>query len=164
MTTADLVTVDRGGAELAQTAADLRLVLGRILRRLRTVGSGALTATQLSALANLDEHGPLRLRDLARHEGVRPPTASRLVDPLAERGLVSRESDPGDARGTVVTLTDAGRVLLGQVRDDRTATLAEALSRLPPAQARALRDAVPMLSALLCQLGGPRADLAEPRP
>lgn len=137
---------------LAQTAADLRLVVGRLVRRLRTVQSGTLTASQMSALANLDEHGSLRLRDLARHEGVRPPTASRLVDPLEERGLVSREADPDDARGTVVVLTDEGRAVLRQVRDDRTAELAAAMSRLPDQQVAALRAAVPALAELLAQM------------
>lgn len=137
---------------LAQTAADLRLVLGRLVRRLRTVQSGRLTASQMSALANLDEHGSLRLRDLARHEGVRPPTATRLVDPLEERGLVVRQADPDDARGTVVVLTDEGRAVLRQVRDDRNAELAAAMSRLPDEQVAALRAAVPALAELLAQM------------
>ena len=150
--------------DLAQTAADLRLVLGRLVRRLRTIGSGALTASQLSALANLDEHGPLRLRDLAQHEGVRPPTATRLVDPLVERGLVARHSDPDDARGTLISLTDAGRALLRQVRDDRTADLAEALTRLPAEQAAQLRAAVPLLEALLAEMpAGSRTEALSSR-
>lgn len=144
--------------DLAQTAADLRLVLGRLVRRLRTVGSGRLTASQLSALANLEEHGPQRLRDLARIEGIRPPTATRLVDPLEERGLVARDPDPDDARGTVVTLTEGGRELLRQVRDDRTAELAEALSRLSPDQCAQLQSAVPVLAALLAEIQPGRVD------
>ena len=138
--------------DVAQTAADLRLVLGRLVRRLRTVQSSTLTASQMSALANLEEHGPLRLRDLARHEGVRPPTATRMVDPLEERGLVLRSPDPDDARGTVVAITDEGRAVLRQVRDDRTAEVAAALARLPADRVEVLRAAVPVLAELLTEM------------
>lgn len=140
------------GPEVAQTAADLRLVLGRIVRRLRVAGSDALTASQTSALASLEEHGPLRLRDLARQEGVRPPTATRLIDPLAERGLLERGSDPYDARGTVVAITPAGRAVLDRARADRTAVLAQALSHLPPEDLRRLSATVPVLNAVLAAL------------
>ena len=144
--------------DVAQTAADLRLVLGRLVRRLRTVQSSTLTASQMSALANLEEHGPLRLRDLARHEGVRPPTATRMVDPLEERGLVVRSPDPDDARGTVVAMTDEGRAVLRQVRDDRTAEVAAALARLPADRVEVLRAAVPVLAELLAEMRtGPAA-------
>ena len=36
---------------------------------------------------------------------------SRLVDRLAERGLVERCADPADGRGVRLSLTDAGRVV-----------------------------------------------------
>ena len=82
------------------------------MRRLRATTAEGLTASQLSALAHLDELGPLRLGELARREGIRPPTATRLVGPLVERGLVTRSPDPDDARGVVLALTRPGRRLL----------------------------------------------------
>lgn len=141
--------------EVAATAADLRLVLGRIVRRLRTVGADGLTASQLSALVHLEEHGALRLGELARREGVRPPTATRLVDPLVERGLVTRSPDPDDARGVLLALTRPGRRLLATTRAGRTAELARALSRLPAADHARLAAAVPALQALLAELREP---------
>ena len=54
---------------------------------------------------------PLRLGDLNRHVLLSQPALSRLVDRLAERGLVERCADPADGRGVRLSLTDAGRVV-----------------------------------------------------
>ena len=57
----------------------------------------------------------LRLRDLNRHLLLTQPSVSRLVDRLVEREFVTKESDPGDGRGTVVCLTEAGHELFRRV-------------------------------------------------
>ena len=49
--------------------------------------------------------GPLRLSDLNRHVLLSQPAVSRLVDRLAERGLVERCADPADGRGVRLSLT-----------------------------------------------------------
>jgi DNA-binding MarR family transcriptional regulator len=53
--------------------------------------------------------GPLRMTELNRHVLLSQPALSRLVDRLAERGLVERCSDPADGRGVRLSLTGAGR-------------------------------------------------------
>ncbi|HEX4057261.1 MAG TPA: MarR family transcriptional regulator [Galbitalea sp.] len=65
-------------------------------------------------LSRQDGHR-LRIRDLNRHLLLTQPSVSRMVDRLAARGLVRKESDPGDGRGTVVCLTDAGYGLFRRV-------------------------------------------------
>jgi DNA-binding MarR family transcriptional regulator len=55
--------------------------------------------------------GPQRLSDLGRHVLLSQPALSRLVDRLAERGLVERQADPADGRGVRLALTAAGRDL-----------------------------------------------------
>jgi DNA-binding MarR family transcriptional regulator len=57
----------------------------------------------------------LRLRDLNRHLLLTQPSVSRLVDRLVEREYVTKESDPGDGRGTIVCLTEAGHELFRRV-------------------------------------------------
>jgi DNA-binding MarR family transcriptional regulator len=52
---------------------------------------------------------PQRLGDLNRHVLLSQPALSRLVDRLAERGLVKRRADPADGRGVRLSLTAAGR-------------------------------------------------------
>lgn len=57
----------------------------------------------------------LRLRDLNTHLLLTQPSVSRLVDRLVERGLVTKAADPGDGRGTIVCLSDAGHDLFRRV-------------------------------------------------
>lgn len=57
----------------------------------------------------------LRIRDLNRHVLLTQPSVSRLIDRLATRGLVTKHTDPTDARGTVVQLTTEGHRLFRAV-------------------------------------------------
>ena len=52
---------------------------------------------------------PLRLSELNRHVLLSQPALSRLVERLAERGLVERHADPADGRGVRLSLTAPGR-------------------------------------------------------
>jgi DNA-binding MarR family transcriptional regulator len=52
---------------------------------------------------------PIRLSELNRHVLLSQPALSRLVERLAERGLVERHADPADGRGVRLSLTAAGR-------------------------------------------------------
>src|SRR5215467_2980006 len=51
---------------------------------------------------------PIRLTELNRHVLLSQPALSRMVDRLADRGLIGREPDPADGRGVRLALTDAG--------------------------------------------------------
>jgi DNA-binding MarR family transcriptional regulator len=53
--------------------------------------------------------GPLTNRELAELAGVSSPTATRMVDGLIARELVTRIEDPSDRRAVVISLTGAGR-------------------------------------------------------
>jgi DNA-binding MarR family transcriptional regulator len=136
----------------AALAALLRLSLGRLTREVRRSSASGLTPSQLSALANLDELGPLRLGDLAAREGVTASTTTRTVDALERQQLVERRRDPSDGRATLIAVTDAGRDTLTSLRTRRDALLAEAISRLPGAQRRRLRLGVQALDDLVTQL------------
>jgi DNA-binding MarR family transcriptional regulator len=52
---------------------------------------------------------PINMTELNRHVLLSQPALSRLVDRLAERGLVERRTDPADGRGVRLSLTAAGR-------------------------------------------------------
>jgi MarR family transcriptional regulator, organic hydroperoxide resistance regulator len=56
--------------------------------------------------------GPLTNSELAELAGVASPTATRMVDGLLGRELVTRIEDPSDRRAVVISLTDAGRKAL----------------------------------------------------
>lgn len=129
-------------------AAELRLAVGRLSRRLRQHAVGGLSPSQVSALASLDRHGPMPMGHLSRHEAVSAPTMTRVVDRLEELGLVARRADPGDARSTVVAITNAGRRALGRLRHERTAFLARRLAAFDDEEVAALAAALPALRRL----------------
>jgi DNA-binding MarR family transcriptional regulator len=135
--------------EITDLAAHLRIVVGRLHRRIRIDGRESIPPLQLSALVTVEQHGPLRLSDLARREAVTAPTMSRVLSALDEQGLVVRAPDPQDARGVLITLSELGATRLAEVRTQRTALVARRLVRLDAAQLRTLVDAVPALEALL---------------
>ena len=71
---------------------------------------------------------PVRLSELNRHVLLSQPALSRLVDRLAERGLVDRCTDPADGRGVQLSLTEAGRAVQRQVGGNHARTVARAMT------------------------------------
>lgn len=134
-----------------ETVARLRLAVLRLSRRLRQNAAAGVTPSQLAVLSTLDRHGPMGLGELAAHEGIQPPSASRMVDNLLEAGLVSREASPADRRAVVVKLTGRGRRRVEEIRRRRDAWLAERLARLTPGQLRQVEEILPVLEELLEQ-------------
>ena len=152
------MTVETGAPDTLQgqteLAARLRLAVGRLNRRIRIDGRESIPPLQLSALVTVEEHGPLRLSELARREAVTAPTMSRVLSALDEQGLVIRTPDPHDARGVRIVLSDAGAARLDEVRSHRTALVARRLARLDSEQRAALSAALPALEALLVDDAG----------
>ncbi|MEU6861276.1 MarR family transcriptional regulator [Glycomyces sp. NPDC046736] len=69
-----------------------------------------LSMREYDVLYTLAKHGePMRLYELGRGVLLSQPALSRLVDRLAERGLVERAPDPADGRGLRLALTETGR-------------------------------------------------------
>jgi DNA-binding MarR family transcriptional regulator len=90
---------------------------GRVLRRALTDAEGddRLTVPQLRCLqAMAISGGPSHSSRLARALLVTPPTMTRTVDALVERGLVARQPDPTNRRQIGLVLTPSGRELLGR--------------------------------------------------
>ena len=138
-------TVTRSHAE---AAARLRTAIARLNRRLRQEAVGQLTLSQWSALVAVESAGRIRIGDLATHEHVSPPTATRLVASLELEGLLQREVDDGDRRSTLVSLAEPGRQALAELRRKRTEALAARLASLSPADLDRLTSALPVLDQL----------------
>jgi DNA-binding MarR family transcriptional regulator len=140
-----------------ETAQRLRVVIGRLGRRLRPTEAGeaaGLTPARVSALLNVDRNGPLRLAQLAAAEGINPTMLSRMVADLVDAGLMQRSSDPDDRRSAWVSVTRAGRRLAERMRRQRTAAVEAALAELEPSQRDALERALPALEVLAERLPG----------
>jgi DNA-binding MarR family transcriptional regulator len=133
-------------AELASTLRVSVMRLGRRLRAERVVTD--LSLTQMAALGTLDRHGPLTPRELADHERVQPPSMTRVLAGLEERGLILRTPHATDGRQHLVSLTAAAKALLKEDRRRRDAWLARRLAELTQEDRDVLRAAAPVIERL----------------
>lgn len=133
----------------ARLASRLRVSVARLARRLRQQGAEHdTTPSQLTAIASLYRTGPQTLGDLAAYERVKPPTMTRIVSALEERGYVSKTSDPDDGRVVRIDLTSAGRTAYEESRRRRDEWLCRKLSVLGPEDLETLARAADILDAL----------------
>jgi len=88
-----------------------------LMRRLDTdlVRETGLALADFDVLAQLAEaHGELRMTELADRALISRSGMSRRVTRLVDEGLVRRDRAGADARGVVVTLTEAGIARLAE--------------------------------------------------
>ena len=117
-----------------------------LLRGIKTADQETgLSPPRLSALSVLVFGGRQSLASLAKAEGVKPPTMSKLVAELEQDGLVEKSADPEDGRGLIIVATARGRKIMLQGRDRRLALLEERLGRLNAKEIARLADAAPVL-------------------
>ena len=107
-----------------------------------------LSDTQLAALAALEKHPGMTPSELAEHEKVQPPSITRVIASLEERGLIHRMPHSTDRRQVVLSVTDQGRDVVRKLRQLREAWLARRLRELTPAERAVLREALPILEKL----------------
>lgn len=133
----------------ASLVARLRLVTMRLARRLRQQSEGDVTASMLSALSSIARLGPLTLGELASVEQVQPPSMTKIVGKLEDRGFVVREPDASDRRVTRVRVSVEGGAYVARSRTLKNAYLAERLERLAPGERAQLTAALPLLERLV---------------
>jgi DNA-binding MarR family transcriptional regulator len=133
-----------------ETVAALRGAVLRLGRRLRyqTIGDAHLSATELAVLGRIGLCGPMAPSALARAEHVKPPSMTKVIENLEERGLVRRDPHPTDRRQCLISRTRAGETFGEQTRALRTAWLAERLGELTDAERQSVLAAAPALQRL----------------
>ncbi len=100
----------------------------------------------LYALSKCPE--PIRLGELNRHVLLSQPALSRMVDRLAERGLVRRAADPADGRSVRLSLTGPGLSVQRRIgRRHGRSVAREMLAGLTPAELRQLAELCGKLAA-----------------
>ncbi len=132
----------------ANLAAQLRLSVARLHRRLRQSADPGLTISQLSALASIERSGPITLGDLARVEQVQPPTMTALAGKLETAGLVERSIDAADRRVHRVTVSPHGVRLLARHRKQKNAYLERRLATLSASDRATLARACDIMEEL----------------
>lgn len=113
----------------------------------RTVAGQPVTSQQYSVMGSL-EQGARRMTALAEEHAVQLPTMTVQINRLEDAGLVTRGSDPADARVRTVELTGEGRERLRAVRQARIAHLTRELAALSENERATLAAALPVLAKL----------------
>jgi DNA-binding MarR family transcriptional regulator len=134
----------------ALDARRLRQAIRALVRRFQLaeradVSCCGLTVAQAATLDALADDGELRLGDLGRRLGISASTLTRNLARLEERGLVTRTTDPHDARATRVSLSAAGRAAFAEVDRQEDLFALSILERLPKGTELATLDALEQL-------------------
>jgi DNA-binding MarR family transcriptional regulator len=136
-----------------QLAEQLRVALGRLNRSLRlTKAQKDLSSSHREVLMAIARADSIRLSEIAREEGLNPTMVSRIVGKLEAAGLVTRTSDPEDARVIHLAATPEGIALRETIRGERTDALLYALRNLSKEGKQALSAATPALEAIVATL------------
>jgi DNA-binding MarR family transcriptional regulator len=139
-----------GDDSAIRAARDLRVVFGRLRRRLREVATDdELTPPQTAALLRLAKDGPASTSQLAGAERVRPQSMAATLAGLDRHGLIERHPDPDDGRRQLISLTAQGRRRADVDRKVRDEWLVRAMAeRFTAAERVVINEALALLTRL----------------
>ncbi len=133
----------------AEVALRIREAITKVNRRLRqTRPLGDITIAQISAMQSLQAAGALTPRELAEAERVQPPTMTRIIARLEERGLIQRTPHPTDGRQVILAPSPQGRQMLGEYQRVRDEWLAQRVARLSTDERDTLQRATEILARI----------------
>ena len=126
----------------------------RFARVVAQVSNIPISAVSMRALGSIERHGPQRISYMASYESISQPAMTSAVNRLADDGLVIRQPDPADARAQLVVLTDTGRQLLEEYRQQIAAVIQPKLEHLTADDYATIQRTVEILDALTNDLTG----------
>lgn len=134
----------------------------RVMGPIREMLAGSrITEQQWRILRVLEEGGAMDAKRLAERACLLPPSMSRMVRSLVDRGLVARTADTADRRRARLEITPAGRAVIARNRARARALADRFEAALGPGGQAQLFE----LLARLERLGDGPADLDKaPRP
>ena len=128
------------------TEREIAFTIIDVARMLRTYADQlarqfGISRAQWGVLVRLDRSEGLKQSELAEILDLQPISLTRLLDRLAENGLIERRADPNDRRANRLFLTPAAHPLLEQLAEigkDMMTTVLEGLE--PTSNERLLHD------------------------
>jgi DNA-binding MarR family transcriptional regulator len=112
----------------------------------------SLTLSQYALLQALSGRDAARVRDLASEAGITPSTATRILDALERRAIVSRARSDDDRRGVTVRLTALGREMFNSQDAWLRGRQRAFYDGLPPTERELAPDLLIRLAALIDEL------------
>jgi DNA-binding MarR family transcriptional regulator len=151
-----LRTAQPSGSKVSRADRELGYRLGAVMLQcmsadggsaIRVIDDSGLTFTQmkvLMTLAGAREEAP-SLKPIAEGLGVSLPSASRAVEGLVKRALVTRTEDPSDRRQRLLALTEGGQELADRIMAARLEGLGQFAAALTDEQRERLSEALELL-------------------
>jgi len=127
-------------------------------RLLRQVAGSQLTFSQLKLLRLVDLTTGQSISDVAAFLGVSNAAASKAVDRLVRRKLLSRAEGKSDRRATHLSLTPPGRRLLAAYEEARDRELSQVFDKLPREDLRLAARLLDQLSAGILERDGHQSE------
>ncbi|MDD3677925.1 MAG: MarR family transcriptional regulator [Dehalococcoidales bacterium] len=118
--------------ELIQKAVGFQKEINRLIMGYRTEKWLALnvTITQLKSLIYIYNKGKASFKDLAGALNVSPPVVTGIVDRLSSQHIIKRIDNTGDRRIQWLTITEKGKQLLSDIRQDSSDEMVKMLEVL----------------------------------
>lgn len=110
-----------------------------------------VTEQQWRVIRVLDEMGMLDASEVAERAFILPPSLTRMIRSLEERGFISKHKDKGDGRRVLLKIAPAGEAIILEVLPDSTKIYEEL-------EAHFSRERLDALLALLDDLAAFRND------
>src|SRR5208282_6087981 len=104
-----------------------------------------LSVAQFRSLVIIERAAGTSNAGVAAHLGLTPPSACKLIDGLASRGMVTRRESPGDRRRVTLEITAQGAQALASARKASQKSLSRLLGTL---DAPEVSDVIRAMSAL----------------
>jgi DNA-binding MarR family transcriptional regulator len=112
----------------------------------------SLTLSQYGLLQGLSDRRAARVQELATEAGIAPSTATRILDALERRGIVTRRRSDEDRRAVTVSLTRVGQELLDNHHEWIRGRQLAFYEGLPCAEQELAPDLLLRLAALIDEL------------
>jgi DNA-binding MarR family transcriptional regulator len=127
-------------------ARDLGLLMRHLLERSNSSVFQAFDELDLSFtqtkmfMGFTGREQPRSIGSIGEELGISLPAASRAIDGLLKRGLVTRTEDPDDRRTKLIALTEQGRAITRRLLELRVAGIQDFIDSLDPDDRRRLAE------------------------
>jgi DNA-binding MarR family transcriptional regulator len=125
--------------------------------------AGRLGDRHVSALISLAVAGPATVSELAERMDMTVAHASLVVSELAGAGLIDRDHDERDRRRIIVSLSDAAKPAVAEMRNRHAAPLQRFLAELDDDEAERFIDHLTKLVAYLRDERPPAVEIPAER-
>jgi len=109
--------------------------LGAMIRREKNaISQGIITLPQFLGLRFLHENPGSPVTALATTLGLKPSSASGLIDRMVQNGLILREHSKTDRRVVLLSLKVKGERMVDEIMEQKQQSVAEIFAPLTPAE------------------------------